>query len=158
MVAGEAIRQSRGSSLRVIIRLQFLVLPAPDVLRDGGHLPRGQIRKAGHAPRSLANDSRYCSHVLLLVDPEQRRVLRWGPRQIVAVAVGAVLPVELPPRFHGLVLCQAGGPGHLVGVDVEKLCFGIKGAAAPLRAAVEAGEDDGFLPDPERHERRPSVE
>jgi hypothetical protein len=156
VIAGKAIVQGWGG-VRVIIRLQLFALPAPDVFRDSGHLARGEARKARHTPRSLADDPGHGGNILLLLDSQQRWVLRRRPRKVVAVAVGAVLPVELPSGFLGLVLCQAGGPGHLVGVDVEKLRFGIKGAATPLRAAVETGEDDRLLPDPERDERGSSV-
>ena len=42
-----------------------------------------------------------------------------------------------------LLLNQAENPRHFVGVDVEDVALGIERRAAPLRAAVEAGEDDG---------------
>src|SRR5689334_10854169 len=73
------------------------------------------------------------------------------------MTVGAVLEVELPRRFGGLVLGEARRPGHLVRVYVEKPRLRVERGTAPLRAAVKAGKEDRLLPDPEGRKRLTSI-
>ena len=75
------------------------------------------------------------------------------PVQIVAVAGrrSAAGRAARPLPAAG-VRRQAAGPREVVGVDVEQPGRRIERRAAPLRAAVEAGEDDRLLPTLKRHE------
>src|SRR5437870_4324031 len=74
------------------------------------------------------------------------------------MTVGAVLEIELARGLDVLIFGQVRSPGHLIRVNVEEPRLWVEGWAAPLRSAVESGEDDRFLAHPERHKLRAAVE
>src|SRR5580704_2169966 len=57
----------------------------------------------------------------------------------------------LPAVLSG-IFGERAGPGNIVCIDVNSGCFRIHRRAAPFRATIEAGKDDGIFSNGERHE------
>ena len=89
--------------------------------------------------------------VLLVID--ERGEGGRGTLAVDAVAGGALALVDACAGgvAVGLVRVKSAGPGEVVGVDVDDAGAGVDSGASPLRAAIEAGKDDGLAVGAERN-------
>ena len=111
-----------------------------------------QRRQTGHPAGALADDPRDLGRRLAAADVDERGDLRRRAGQVVAMAGGALLQIELPGVGRGDGRRQHARARHLGRADVEEARRRIERRPAPPAAAVESRKDDGLDADRERHE------
>ena len=148
-IAGEAIFHVGG---RWLSAGDFFLWRAGQEIHELLDLIFGEAGKSIHAALAGANRTRDLRRRQAIADIHEGRKRRRRTFEAVAVTDRALRQVNRFRRVAGLVFTERSHPRHFVGVDVENVGIGIEGGAAPLRAAVEAGKNHGFLADAERRE------
>src|SRR6267142_5310248 len=117
-------------------------------MHQPAHFLSRELRKSRHSPPAFANHGSDLAIGILVSNFDQRRELGRGAVQILAVAIGASLQVDLPAAGTPLNLgagLQSQDPGHLVGVDVQQSGLRIESRAAHSRRAVKAWKNYSSL-------------
>src|SRR5213078_3772177 len=110
--------------------------PGDEKIHEVVDVAGANLRKAGHASGSLANDRRDLVARAALADALERGH-RTGAFLRLAVATGAIVVVER----RVVVRNQPYDPRHLVRIHVQEGGVRVERRAAPFGAAVEAGKD-----------------
>lgn len=120
------------------------------VFEDSGEASGFDVGEGGHAALAVVDDlgDLGVGEAFLFVDERGE-----GGRiafAVASVADGALALIDVGAEAAALfVFGEAAGPDDVVGVDVDDAGFDVDRGAAPLGAAVKAGEDDGLFVDGE---------